>query len=40
MNVMRDKYEASEIKERSPLDKFANLIDEIKPDIVSMENVP
>lgn len=40
MNVKKWNYTWEEIKERSPLDKFANLIDKIKPEIVSMENVP
>lgn len=40
MNTKKWIYSADEIKEKSPVDKFANLIKEIKPDIVSMENVP
>ena len=40
MNTKKWIYSADEIKEKSPVDKFASLIEEIKPDIVSMENVP
>ena len=40
MNTKKGIYSSEEIKEKSPLDKFASLIREIKPDIVSMENVP
>lgn len=40
MNTKKWIYSWDDIKERSPVDKFASLIREIKPEIVSMENVP
>lgn len=40
LNVKRDKYINSErIEKWGPLRKFAHLVEEIKPEIVSMENV-
>lgn len=40
MNTKKWTYSWDDIKERSPVDKFASLIREITPEIVSMENVP
>lgn len=40
INTKKWTYSWNDIKERSPVDKFASLIKEIKPEIVSMENVP
>lgn len=40
MNTKKWIYSWDDIKERSPVDKFASLIREIKPEIISMENVP
>ena len=40
MNTKKWTYSWDDIRERSPVDKFATLIREIRPDIVSMENVP
>ncbi len=40
MNTKKGCYSWEDIREKSPVDKFASLIQEIQPDIVSMENVP
>lgn len=40
MNTKKGIYTETEITEKSPLDSFAKLIKVVKPDIVSMENVP
>lgn len=40
MNTKKWTYSAEDIQSKSPVDKFAELIKEVKPDIVSMENVP
>jgi site-specific DNA-cytosine methylase len=40
MNTKKSTYRAEDIKAKSPIHKFAQLIQEVTPDIVSMENVP
>ena len=39
INTKKHQYSNDDIEERSPIWKFADLIKETKPDIVSMENV-
>lgn len=39
INTQKSLYDLNDIEKRSPIRKFADLIEELKPEIVSMENV-